>query len=61
MLQDRLLCAKVCLFRIPLGNYGEGSLEGKASGYGFNAGIYFKATEKLSIGFDYRSQVNVKC
>ncbi len=43
-----------------LGNYGEGSLEGKASGYGFNAGIYFKATEKLSIGFDYRSQVNVK-
>lgn len=42
-----------------LGNYGEGTLDGKASGYGFNAGIYFKANEKLSIGFDYRSQVNV--
>ncbi len=42
-----------------LGNYGEGKLNGKASGYGFNAGIYFKATEKLSIGIDYRSQVNV--
>lgn len=42
-----------------LGNYGEGTLNGKASGYGFNAGIYFKANEKLSIGFDYRSQVNV--
>jgi long-chain fatty acid transport protein len=41
------------------GNYGEASLKGKASGYGFNAGIYFKATEKLSIGIDYRSQVNV--
>lgn len=43
-----------------LGAYGEGKLEGKASGYGFNAGIYFKANDKLSIGLDYRSQVNVK-
>ncbi|MGZ4078515.1 MAG: OmpP1/FadL family transporter, partial [Bacteroidia bacterium] len=42
-----------------LGNYGEGNLKGKASGYGFNAGIYFKATEKFSIGIDYRSQVTV--
>ena len=41
-------------------NYGEGNLEGNASGVGFNAGIYFKASEKLSIGIDYRSQVNVK-
>jgi long-chain fatty acid transport protein len=43
-----------------LGNYGEGNLKGKASGYGFNAGIYFQATKKLSIGFDFRSQVNIK-
>ena len=43
-----------------LAEYGEGNLKGKASGYGFNAGIYFKATEKFSVGFDYRSQVNVK-
>jgi long-chain fatty acid transport protein len=42
------------------GNYGEGSLKGKASGYGFNAGILYQATEKLSIGLSYRSQVNVK-
>jgi long-chain fatty acid transport protein len=42
-----------------LGNYGEGNLEGKASGYGYNAGIYFRANEKFSIGIDYRSQVNV--
>lgn len=41
-------------------NYGEGNLKGNASGIGFNAGIYFKASEKLSIGIDYRSQVNVK-
>ncbi len=40
-------------------NYGEGKLNGKATGYGFNAGIYFQATEKFSIGIDYRSQVNV--
>ena len=42
-----------------MGNYGEGNLEGKASGYGFNAGIYFKASEKFSIGIDYRSEVKV--
>jgi long-chain fatty acid transport protein len=42
------------------GNYGEGELAGKANGFGFNAGIYIKASEKLSIGIDYRSQVNVK-
>ena len=42
------------------GEYGEGVLFGKANGYGFNAGLYFKATEKLSIGIDYRSQVDAK-
>ncbi len=42
------------------GKYGEGNLHGKASGYGFNVGIYYKAGEKLSVGLDYRSQVNVK-
>ena len=42
------------------GTYGEARLNGKASGYGFNAGIYYKANQKLSIGIDYRSQVSVK-
>jgi long-chain fatty acid transport protein len=42
-----------------IGNYGEGTLNGKASGYGYNAGIYFQASEKFSIGIDYRSQVTV--
>ena len=41
------------------GNYGEGILEGKANGFGFNAGIYFRPNEKLSFGIDYRSQVKV--
>ncbi len=37
--------------------YGEGALNGKASGYGFNTAIYIKPNDKLSIGIDYRSSV----
>ncbi len=44
----------------PNGNYGHAELNGKASGYGFNVGVYFKATEKFSIGLTYRSKVNMK-
>lgn len=42
------------------GNYAHAELEGKANGYGFNAGIYFKPIEKLSIGLTYRSKINMK-
>ena len=42
------------------GNYGHAELNGKASGYGFNAGIYFKPIEKLSIGLTYRSKIDMK-
>jgi long-chain fatty acid transport protein len=42
------------------GNYGEGILAGKANGFGFNAGIYFRPTENFSLGIDYRSAVKVK-
>lgn len=41
----------------------EGGLEldgGANTAYGFNAGVYFQPTEKLSIGVDYRSRVNLK-
>jgi long-chain fatty acid transport protein len=41
------------------GNYGHAELNGNANGYGFNAGIYYKPIEKLSIGLTYRSQVNM--
>ena len=34
-------------------------LKGKAHGWGANAGVYFQATDKLSIGLTYRSQVNM--
>src|SRR4051812_26012764 len=42
------------------GEYGHAELAGKANGFGFNAGIYFKPVEKFSIGLTYRSQVNMK-
>lgn len=42
-----------------MGNYGEASLSGDASGMGYNAGIYFKANNKWSFGLDYRSSVKV--
>ncbi len=42
------------------GIYGEGELKGKANGVGFNAGIYFEANAKLSLGISYRSAVKVK-
>lgn len=41
------------------GNYGHAELSGKAQGYGFNAGVYFKPLEKFSIGLTYRSKVNM--
>lgn len=42
------------------GDYAHAELSGKANGYGFNAGIYFKPIEKLSIGLTYRSKVNME-
>lgn len=43
-----------------LANYGEVNLIGKASGQGFNSGIYFKASDRLKLGLNYRSSVKVK-
>lgn len=37
--------------------YGEGELNGKASGFGFNSGIYFKPDSTWSFGLTYRSAV----
>ena len=41
------------------GNYGTAELDGKTQGFGFNAGIYYKPTEKLSFGASYRSGVKM--
>lgn len=40
--------------------YGHAELDGSANGFGYNLGVYYKATEKLSFGLTYRSQVNMK-
>ncbi|MFD2999982.1 OmpP1/FadL family transporter [Pontibacter toksunensis] len=42
------------------GEYGRAELDGNASGMGFNAGIFFKPSEKFSIGLNYRSKVDME-
>lgn len=42
------------------GEYSKAELSGKGNGYGFNAGIYYKPSEKLSFGLTYRSEVDMK-
>jgi long-chain fatty acid transport protein len=41
------------------GTAGHATIQGNASGFGANAGIYFKPNNKLSFGLTYRSQVNM--
>ncbi|WP_207433588.1 OmpP1/FadL family transporter [Sabulibacter ruber] len=49
---------------IPLqaSNYAEGQVEldGNASGFGFNLGVFFQPVEKLSLGLTYRSKVEME-
>lgn len=42
------------------GNSGQLVLDGKASGWGFNAGVQVRATDKLDLGLSFRSGVNMK-
>ncbi|TLX73677.1 hydrocarbon degradation protein [Labilibacter sediminis] len=41
---------------------GEGStnLQGSTTSVGFNAGVFYQATDALSLGLNYRSKVNMK-
>ena len=39
---------------------GQFNMSGNTTALGFNVGIYLKPTEKLSIGVDYRSKMNMK-
>lgn len=41
------------------GSFGVADLTANASNWGFNAGIYYTPTDKLSIGLTYRSQINM--
>ncbi len=49
---------------IPLQNKdeadGRAELDGSANGMGFNAGIFFKPSEKFSVGLNYRSKVEME-
>jgi long-chain fatty acid transport protein len=42
-----------------LGNFAHAELSGKALGFGYNIGISYKATDALTLGLTYRSQVNM--
>jgi len=42
---------------LPYSETSSANLQGNATNYGFNAGVFYKPTEKLSIGVDYRSQI----
>ena len=42
------------------GKEGEAQLKGGASGFGFNAGVHFKLSDKFQAGIAYRSGVNMK-
>lgn len=41
------------------GEYGEGALDGSASGVGYNVGVYFRVNDVWSAGLSYRSAVEV--
>lgn len=40
--------------------YGSAELDGSASGFGYNLGIYYEPSEKFSIGLNYRSRIDMK-
>jgi long-chain fatty acid transport protein len=44
---------------LPYSEESKANLQGEATNYGFNAGVYYKPTEKISIGVDYRSKIEM--
>jgi len=39
---------------------GQFNMDGKTTEFGYNVGVFYKPNEKINIGVDYRSQVNMK-
>lgn len=39
---------------------GQFNMNGKTTAFGYNVGVYIKPTDKLNIGIDFRSKVNMK-
>lgn len=42
------------------GSYAGAELDGNASGWGYNLGLYYTPSEKFSLGINYLSKVNMK-
>lgn len=42
------------------GTYSNVEFDGKAAGFGYNLGLYFVPNEKLSVGLNYRSRINME-
>lgn len=42
------------------GTYSSAELDGRASGYGYNLGIYYTPSRQFSLGINYRSRVNME-
>jgi long-chain fatty acid transport protein len=45
---------------LPYSSTSNVNLQGKASSYGFNIGVFYKPIDKLSIGIDFRSKIMMK-
>lgn len=44
----------------PDGSYGNAELDGSASGWGYNLGVYFAPNETFTLGLNYRSRVDME-
>jgi long-chain fatty acid transport protein len=42
------------------GTYASAELAGQGNGFGFNAGIYLKPTDFISVGITYKSEISMK-
>lgn len=42
------------------GTYSSATLDGNASGMGYNLGLYFEPSQRFSLGINYRSRVNME-
>ncbi len=45
---------------LPISGNAEVNINGKTTAFGFNAGAFLKISDKISIGVDYRSKINMQ-
>jgi long-chain fatty acid transport protein len=51
---------RALLVPFPAASSAFGELDGSATGMGFNAGIYYQPIKQISLGFNYRSQIDME-